>query len=75
MAAAYQQSPTPSHAFPALKTPPPELPVERQAGAYVVRESIAERLAALSLESGEEMLALSARLTRMRRRFAAISAD
>ncbi len=68
----YEPSPTPVSAFPAIKTPPPMIP-ERQAGAFLVGDSLPEEIEALSLENAEGLLALCARMARMRRRIAALS--
>jgi hypothetical protein len=68
----YQPSPTPGDSFPALKTPPPMVEPERPAGGLVVGMSLVEGVEDASLENGEEMLALGARLSRLTRRLAAL---
>jgi hypothetical protein len=66
----YEMTPTPTRAFPAVKTPLPIDP-ERPAGALVMAESLPEQVEAMSLENGEALLALSARLGRLERRLGA----
>ncbi len=68
----YEPSPTPSRAFPALKTPPPMIP-ERMAGGFIGGDSLPEEVEAISLENGEDLLALCAQMGRLRRRLAALS--
>lgn len=63
----YEMSPTPISAFPAIKTPLPLYP-DRPAGALVMADSLPEQIESLSLENGEALLALSARLGRLESR-------
>lgn len=67
MPTGYEASPTPSRSFPAVKTPLPIVP-ERRAGGVIVR-SILDEIEDDSLSNIERLMALSAQVAGIERRW------